>query len=91
VHFLERLDAWTEWEDPPDELRIHVTRWLFTRADDPLTDAKRVAGFEDLWIAVVPDSTHQGDRVVVCSYWLDQEQRTAQCDQFGSLTLPLSE
>ena len=91
-NFLPCLDAWTQLERPLDELRRHVTRWIFTRHDDPMANARRVAGFADLWEAVIPDSEHFDDNLsrcaVVCFYWVDVAGRTVRCDSFASLSLP---
>lgn len=75
-------------EEPSDELRRHVTRWIFTRFDAPFAGARREKGFDDLWVAVVPDSEDGKGRVVVCAYWVDPLRRVARCDNFGSLALP---
>ena len=91
--FLPRLDAWVSRENPTDELRVHVTRWIFTRMQDPMSYARRAAGFEDLWQAVVPDSEHFDDHLqrcaVICLYWIDVPNRVARCDGFASLSLPI--
>lgn len=84
--FLERFDAWVALDDPSEELRRHVLRWIFTRSEDPFSYARREPGFDDLWVAVVPDSEHEGGRVVACSYWVDPLRRQVRCDNFGSLS-----
>ena len=86
--FLERLDLWEDQEDPPPDLLIIVASWIQSRMDDPFENAERVDGFEELWFAVVPNS-HDGGRVVTCTYWIYPAQRIVQCSYFGTLSLPI--
>jgi hypothetical protein len=37
--FLERLDEWAEHEGVPDDLKLIVTAWIFTRMEDPYRPA----------------------------------------------------
>ena len=91
--FLPRLDEWIAREQPLDELQVRVLDWIFTRMHDPFADARRVEGFADYWQARIPNTEHFDDHAercaVVCLYWLDVAARTARCDQFASLSLPI--
>jgi hypothetical protein len=93
LDFLLRLDNWIEREQPLDDLRLHVTDWIFTRIRDPYADARRVPDFADYWQSLVPASEHFDDSAercgVVCMYWVDPATRTVRCDQIASLSLPI--
>jgi hypothetical protein len=91
--FLPRLDDWEAQEHPLDELRVRVLDWIFTRAENPYADARRVAGFADYWQAVIPSSAHFDDHAercaVVCLYWVDAGASRVRCDRIASLSLPI--
>jgi hypothetical protein len=87
-NFDVRLDAWIANESPDEDLRIIVTEWVIGRFDNPYTDVSREAEFPNLWFGAIPDSQH-GDRVVVCSYWVLEDERLVRCDQIASLRRPL--
>lgn len=87
--FLQRLDAWVELESPSDDLRLLVTAWVMTRYDDPYQGVRRETGFPNLWFGVVPNSDDGSERVVVCSYWIEESRRIVRCDNFATLNLPL--
>lgn len=86
--FLSQLDEWAEREDPPEEVKRTVTRWIDTRFDDPYADAVRESGFPSLWYAVIPGSIHGPHQVVVCSFWISESSRRVTCDQISSLSYP---
>lgn len=54
--FLDRLDAWAEFESPKDDLRLIVTAWILTRYDDPYQGVRREPGFANLWFGAIPNS-----------------------------------
>jgi hypothetical protein len=87
--FLERLDQWVARESPPDEVRLLATAWIMTRYDDPYQGVRREGKFPNLWFGPVPGSQDRGGRVVACSYWIDEENRTVRCDSFDSFYAPL--
>ena len=88
-NFEACLDAWIERERPPDELRILVTAWVLARFDDPYVDVRREPSFDNLWFGAVHGSVHGEGRVVVCSYWVQERQRTVRCDSVATLNLPI--
>lgn len=47
--FGDRLDVWAQDQDPSDELRQHVVRWIFTRFDDPYRGVTRHEFATNLW------------------------------------------
>lgn len=91
--FVPRFDDWVNQEHPPEDLRIYVLDWIFTRMRDPYADARRVPAFEDYWQAVIPSSEHFDDHAercaVVCLFWLDASARVVRCDRIASLSLPI--
>ena len=86
--FEARLDQWIEVESPADNLRILVTAWVLSRFDDPYAGVHREPDFGNLWFGPVPGSVHEG-RVVVCSYWIYEAERTVRCDSIATLNLPI--
>lgn len=87
-NFVERLDAWISVENPSEDLRIIVTEWVLTRFDDPYTDVSRQPDFPNLWFGPIPDTEHAG-HLVVCSYWILEDERLVRCDQIASLRRPV--
>jgi len=61
LEFVPKLDEWIAIEHPLPELRVLLTDWIFTRVSDPFANARRVVGFADYWLAVVPGSDHFDD------------------------------
>lgn len=88
-NFEECLDASIESERPSDDLRILVTAWVLTRFDDPYADVRREPSFDNLWFGAVPGSVRAHGRVVVCSHWVHESQRTVRCDSVATLNLPI--
>lgn len=86
--FGEFLDAWIEQEEPDEDLSYHVTEWVMTRDATPYQGAHRATGIPNLWETVVPRSAH-GGRVVHCSYWIYEAQRTVVCNSLTSLPWPV--
>jgi hypothetical protein len=77
-------------ENPSLDLRILVTEWVVGRADDPYTGVtRRLEIAPNFWFGVVPGS-REGDRVVMCSYWIDEEARSVRCDMIATLGLPIT-
>lgn len=89
VGFEERLDTWISIEAPFDDLRLTVTAWMLTRFDDPYQGVRRAHGFDNLWFGVIPDTAHDDDRVVCCSYWIEETTRTVRCDSIATLSWPV--
>jgi hypothetical protein len=87
--FGEGLDRWAESEDPNADLRLVVTSWVLSRFDDPYQGVRRERGFSNLWFGVVPNTLHDGGKVVVCSYWVKEAEHIVRCDNFGTLNLPI--
>ena len=87
-NFVERLDAWIANENPSEDLRIVVTEWVVARFDNPYTDVSREPDFPNLWFGPIPETQHSG-QVVVCSYWIVEDERLVRCDQIASLRRPL--
>lgn len=86
--FVERLETWVEAEDPFEDLRLAVTRWIFTRQQDPYQGVRREPGFDNLWFGTIPGTSHGGSQVVVCAYWIEERTHTVRCDSFASLSRP---
>jgi hypothetical protein len=86
--FEARLDQWIELDDPDDDLRLLVTAWLLSRLEDPYAGVRREPDFDNLWFGPGPGSVQEG-RVVVCSYWISEAQRTVRCNSIASLNLPI--
>lgn len=82
------MDSWVELEDPDTDVRVAVLEWIFTRADRPYHGVQREPAFENLWFGVVP-GTRRGLRVVMCSYWILENERAVRCDLFGTLDAPI--
>jgi hypothetical protein len=61
---------------------------VLSRFDDPYQGVHREPGFENLWYGAVPETRHDGDQVVVCSYWIEERTRTVRCDSIATLGLP---
>ena len=87
--FDECLQRWDELEKPPDDLRSWVVEWSFTRLDDPYQGVRREPGFANLWWGVVPGTLHEGDKVVVCSYWVVESIHVVRCESLATLSFPL--
>ncbi|MEJ7794592.1 MAG: hypothetical protein WKF50_03505 [Nocardioides sp.] len=62
--------------------------WILSRIETPFEGARREPGFSNLWYAVVPGSIHAPTSVVVCSYWVDVNERVLRCDQIATLGYP---
>lgn len=86
--FLDGLDAWIAQETTDGTLRIVVTEWVLGRVNDPYQGVQREPGFPNLWFGVVPGSWRDGE-VVVCSYFIFEEQHIVRCDSFATLALPI--
>lgn len=87
--FGEELDSWIQREEPGGDLRLLVTAWIMSRADNPYRGAMRASGFENLWQAVVPNSDDGAGHVVACSYWIYESESSVRCNSFATLGLPL--
>jgi hypothetical protein len=85
--FLERLDEWRQLEQPPDDLLIIITDWILQRMNNPMVGARRAAGFDDLWFAIIP-GTHNGTDLVTCTYWIDVTSQIARCSFYGYQSPP---
>lgn len=78
---------WAEREDIDQDLRLVVTAWIFTRAEDPFGGGvRREPGFENLWFGAIPNSHDGKGHIVVCSYWVHVANSTVACDNFGLLS-----
>ena len=88
-NFIEALDIWTESENPSDDLRIVVTAWVMSRADDPYQGVRREASFDNYWYGTVPRSLHDDDKVVLCSYWIIESEHVVRCDLINTLSYPV--
>lgn len=87
-NFLEVLDRWIEFENPPSVIRRRVTAWLLTRLETPYAGVVRQDGFADLWYGVVPGTLHSDGHVVACSYWIDAQTMRVRCDSIATLSAP---
>lgn len=87
--FIEALDRWIERENPHDDLRLAVTSWVLSRADDPYQGVKRERGYDNLWYGVVPKSLHGDNMIVLCSYWVYESRHAVRCDQIATLNYPV--
>lgn len=87
-NFGIRLDEWISQESPDADLRYLVTEWVLTRFDTPYQGMRRESGFENLWWGAVPGS-RRGGRIVVCSYFIEEQTRTVRCNSIATLSLPL--
>lgn len=88
-NFGLRFDAWAADQDPGDELRRVVLEWVFTRYDDPYAGLRRMVDVgPNFWWGPVPGTIRNG-AVVVCGYWIFEEDRSVRCDSFATLSLPL--
>ena len=91
VSFLEGLDLWIAEEQPDDDLRLVVTTWVLSRAEDPYRgDCRRDPVVPNLWAVAIPKTRHDGDLVVVATYFIEERSHSVRCNQIGSLTLPLA-
>ncbi len=88
--FLERLDDWAEHEGVPDDLKLIVTAWIFTRMEDPYRGVRLVENFPNLWFGVVPRTSDGSGRYVTCTYWIQETRRAVRCDIFGWLHSPFA-
>jgi hypothetical protein len=86
-NFLEAFDDWTLTESPPQDVRLAVLDWIFTREETPYKGVKREAGHGNLWWGAVPETQHQGHQVV-CVYWIEEGEHTVRCDSFATLSPP---
>lgn len=90
IGFEEALDRWISTEDPSVDLRFVITEWIVGRADDPYAGVRRrLEVAANYWLGIIPGS-QEGDRVVVCGYWIDEEHRSVRCDTIATLGLPIS-
>lgn len=87
--FLLRLDQWASQEGASPDLRLEVTAWIFSRADDPYQGVRRAPGFDNLWYGQIPHTVHESDQAVMCAYWVHEQSRTVRCDRFGTLRMPI--
>ncbi len=88
--FEDALDRWISLDDPSLDLRFLVTEWVLGRADDPYVGAsRRLEIASNYWLAVVPES-QEGDRVVTCTYWIDEQVRSVRCDMIATLSRPIT-
>jgi len=86
--FLEAFDEWAELEEPDADLRTMVLAWIFTRAEDPYEGVKRQPGFPNLWFGRVPRTQREWE-VVVCSYWIMEQEHAVRCDRIATLNSPV--
>lgn len=87
--FEDALDTWIAIEAPSVDLRFVVTEWIVGRADDPYAGVKRRTEVAtNYWFGSVPGS-REGNHVVVCGYWVDEETRSVRCDNIATLGLPI--
>lgn len=89
VNFVEAIDRWMAAETPPEDVRLLVTSWAFTRLEDPYAGLRRAPGFDNLWFGPVPRSQYGAGLVVACSTWIEELTHTVRCDSFASLSRPL--
>lgn len=87
-NFGPRLDAWIDSQQPEDALINTVTRWVFSRYDDPYQGAEREPEFPNYWLVRVPGTLHD-DSIVCCFFWVYEIERRIRCDNFATLSLPL--
>lgn len=87
--FLHQLDRWATEESPDLDLKLTVTAWILSRADDPYQGVRREPDFENLWFGPVPATRHGRNQVVCCSYRIIERDRTVVCDSFATLSLPV--
>lgn len=66
-----------------------MVEWIFSRLDDPYQGVKREPGFPNLWWGVVPGTSHDGDKVVVCSYWVAESEHVVRCESLASISWPV--
>jgi hypothetical protein len=86
--FLEQLDAWIDAEKPTQDLILHVTAWIMSRADDPYQGVRREPTFPNLWYVTVPGSLSDGS-VVLCSYFIFELTHEVHCKGFGTIGWPV--
>jgi hypothetical protein len=90
IGFEEALDRWIATEHPSTDLRFVVTEWIIGRGDDAYVGVRRrvdVGG--NYWFGIVPGS-REGERVAVCGYWIDEENRSVRCDAIATLDGPIT-
>lgn len=84
LRFETELDAWADREGVPPDVLLPILVWILGRIDDPYAGVQRAEGFENLWHGWVPHTYGLvQDRVVTCSYWIDEAARTVRCDNYG--------
>ena len=84
-----RFDLWADEQGPSEALRRIVLDWTFSRYDDPYAGfSRKVEVGPNFWWGPVPGTIHNGS-VVVCGYWIFEEDRRVRCDNFATLSLPL--
>jgi hypothetical protein len=69
-------------------MRFVVTEWTVGRADDPYVGVgRRIEVATNYWFGAT--GSREGDQIVVCGYWIDEETRSVRCDSIATLGLPI--
>ncbi|GGM11126.1 MULTISPECIES: hypothetical protein [Micromonospora] len=85
--FEQHLDLWISTQQPDQDLINLVTAWVLSRFEDPYQGVRREPGFSNLWWGHVPLSISDGE-VVVCSYVIEEANRTVTCKSIMPLSWP---
>ncbi|MFI1194160.1 hypothetical protein ACH4T9_12995 [Micromonospora sp. NPDC020750] len=85
--FEQHLDIWIATEQPDQDLINLVTAWVLSRFEDPYQGVRRELGFDNLWWGHIPLSLRDGT-VVVCSYFVHEQDRALKCNSIAPLSLP---
>lgn len=76
---------WVAREDPPRPVRYKVVDWAFTRQDDPYAGFKREVDMPNYWSGTIPGTLHGTGQVVVCTYWIYENERLVKIDMIATL------
>lgn len=83
--FTERFLAWVDLETIDEHISRTVDEWIDTRAADPYHGATEEPRVEGLWWVKIPGTLHKGgDYIAICSYWINRDEHSVRCDNFGS-------
>lgn len=88
--FLELFDVWVVQEDLQEygDLSLIVLSWIHARARNPYAGVRREPDLENLWTGKIIDSADNQGRVVVCSYFIYEDESRIRCATLGWLTGP---